>query len=218
MKPTFAKVLLFRTLATMLMLQIGPHAIADPPIWANAKRVKATFTECGALHYLLLKGDGVDGQMPPASPGCTATDKVLLQVNVAKVFFRSDTNGSISEPKVDAAYLLCSNGDVLINLGRSSEVENSIRQVPAPKGCAYTKVKYQLVSSVGKIAFTNVANGGTMSVAESLAKHANERERAIAECNASAACLAEQRRLNAINAYYDCIRPKDYARTCYRPW
>lgn len=116
------------------------------------------------------------------------------------------------------ASLLCSNGYVLINLGRASEIENSIRQVPASQGCAYTKVKYQFVSSLGSVAFTTLANSGTMWVAESLAKHAKERECAIAERNASAACLAKQRRLNAINAYYDCIRPKDYARTFYRPW
>ena len=36
-----------------------------------------------------------------------------------------------------------------------------------------------------------------MSVAESLAMHAKERDRAIAECNASPACQAEVRRMTS---------------------
>jgi hypothetical protein len=44
-----------------------------------------------------------------------------------------------------------------------------------------------------------VENGGTMTVAESLAMHAKERERAIAECNASPACVAEVRRITAFS-------------------
>ena len=53
---------------------------------------------------------------------------------------------------------------------------------------------------------------------ESLALHAKERERAIAECNASAACRAEVSRRSAINAYYDCLKPTAIAHTCTRPW
>ena len=77
------------------------------------------------------------------------------------------------------------------------------------------------IAGAGGIPFTDVPNGGTMSVRESLAIHAKERERAIAECNASPACQAEVRRRSAINSYFDCMKPlqaNEPARTCYRPW
>ncbi len=218
MKTRFAGVTPIAVLATVAMIQLSSLAMADASIWANAKRVKATFTDCGALRYLILRDNAVDLQTPPDSPGCTSSEKVLIQVNVAKPFFKSGNNGPISESNVDAGYLQCNNGDALLILGRSAETNNAMRRVPAPQGCTFTKLKFQHVSSVGGISFTNVANGGTMSVTESLAMHAKERERAIALCNASAACQAEVRRMSAINTYYDCISPKNYARTCYRPW
>lgn len=68
------------------------------------------------------------------------------------------------------------------------------------------------------VAFTNVANGGMMSVKESLALHAKERELAIAQCNASAACRAEVSRRSAISAFYDCMKPTAITRMCTRPW
>ena len=66
-----------------------------------------------------------------------------------------------------------------------------------------------------------------MSMQESFAMHAKERERAIAECDASPACRAELRRRDAINVCYDCENRNKRAReeslgaytaTCVKPW
>ena len=203
--------------AALALLQISRPAVADPPIWANAKVVKAVHTDCGSLHYLVLKGNAVNVSAPPDSPGCKSSHKTYRQVNVSKAFLRPQSKGLISESNVDAGTILCSNGDALVNLGSARDLERAIRQSPAPGGCTYTLRKYQYVSSIGNIPFTNVANGGTMSVAESLAIHAKERDRAIAECNASAACRAEVRRISAINAYYECLKPTQVTHICTRP-
>jgi len=209
---------LMATLAVAGLLQVSGLAFADPPIWANAKVVRAIQTDCGSLQYLTLKGEAVKAPAPPDSPGCKSSEKIYRQVNVSMSYLRPESKGQISESNVDAGTILCSNGDALVILGDARAIDLAIRQHPAPNGCAYTKGKFQHLSSVGSIPFTNVANGGTMSVKESLAIHAKERERAIAECNASPACVAEVRRRSAINAYYDCLKPTQYDHTCTRPW
>ncbi len=116
---------------------------------------------------------------------------------MSKKFFQAGNKGEISASHVDAGYIFCGKGEAAINLGGPGEAERAIREHPAPLGCSYTTRQYQYISSVGSIPFSNVANGGTMTVAESLAMHAKERERAIAECNASPACLAEVSRMSA---------------------
>jgi hypothetical protein len=212
-----ARALLIGTLAAVALLQPSAPALADPAIWANAKWVRATFTDCGNLRYLVLRGNSVNPPTPPASPGCTATEETYHQLFVAKALFRADNKGLIAEANVDAGYIFCGKGEVAMTLGSAGDVARAIRQSPAPRGCTYTRMKFQQVSSLGNIAFSNVANGGTMTIAESLAIHAKERERVIAECNASAACRAEVRRLSAINAFNECMKPSEFARTCYRP-
>jgi hypothetical protein len=58
-----------------------------------------------------------------------------------------------------------------------------------------------------EIRFSNLPDRGTMSVSESLAMHAKERQRIIAECNASPACQAEvQRRSARGRTLYSCSR------------
>jgi len=203
-------------------------AMADEPIWVNAKKVKATFTDCGRQHFLLLKGDKVNVPAPPQSPRCKSYEVFYHQVNVAKTFFRPENKGQIVEANVDAGYITCGQGlrpsDAergIIILGTAGEIERAKRRHLEPEGCTFTMEKYQYLSSIGSIPFTDVPNGGTMSVKESLALHAKERERAIAECNASPACQAEVRRRSAINAYYECMKPLqryEAERTCYRPW
>jgi hypothetical protein len=208
MKPRSAGVLLLGTLAAVAMLLLSGPAPADPPIWANAKWVKATYTECGRLRYLILKGDSVNVPAPPSSPGCTSTEEIYHQLNVSKKFFRPENKGQLSESHVDAGYIFCGKGEAAIILGPAGDTERANREHPAPPGCTYTRRKYQYVSSVGSIPFTNVANGGTMTVAESLAMHAKERERAIAECNASAACQAEVRRMSSFSGGADPTSPR----------
>lgn len=46
-------------LAALPLLHPARPAWANAPIWANAKVVKATHTDCGALKYLTLKANGV---------------------------------------------------------------------------------------------------------------------------------------------------------------
>lgn len=208
------------TVAGLALMYLSSPALADAPIWANAKVVKATQTDCGANHYLVFKGNAVSAPTPPDAPGCKSTERVYRQINVSQAFFRSEGKGTISEQGVDAATLLCSNGDALIIVGRGREVDLAVRRVPAPRGCAYSMGRLQHVSSVGSIPFTDVANGGTMSVKESLAFHAEERRRIIAECNASAACRAEMARINrerAIAEYNECMKPGGVTRVCSRP-
>lgn len=206
------------TMMAVVLLQMGTPARADPPIWANARMVKATVTDCGALHYLTLKGNAIPTATPPDSPGCKSSERTYGQVNVAMAFLQAGGKGQISESNVDVGTILCDNGYTVLILGRAGAIERAIRQNPPPRGCTFSTSKVQHLSSVGSIAFTDVANGGTMSVKESLALHARERDRAIAECNASPACQAEVRRRSAINAYYECMKPTAVAHTCTRPW
>ncbi len=177
----------------------SPPAVADPAIWANAKWVKATYTECGGLRYLIFKGNEVRVSTASKAPGCKSTEEIYHQLNVARTLFKPGSRGELSGSRVDAAYIFCGKGEAAINLGAAAQVARAIREHPAPPGCTYTAEVYQYVSSIGNIPFTNVENGGTMTVAESLAMHAKERERAIAECNASPACVAEVRRMSALS-------------------
>lgn len=201
-------------------------ALANPPIWANARHVKATETKCGEQRSILFKSDAFKGPTAPTPPGCSSTEVFYVQVNVFKAYF-SSSKGGFAESNADAGLLLC-NGDLpsgktrgVLLLGTPGAIARAIREHPAPSGCTYTREKYQYVYSVGGIPFTDVENGGTMTIRESLALHAKERERAIAECDASPACQAEVRRQSAINAYYDCMKPLqpgEPSRSCRRPW
>jgi hypothetical protein len=197
MEPDFARLL--GTMTAVAMFHLLTPAAAAPPIWANAKWVKATSTTCGGVRYLVLKGDAVNVPTRSNTSGCTSSEEIFHQINVSKKFFHAGNKGGISGSRVDAGYIFCGKGEVAINLGAPGEAERAIREHPAPPGCSYTTRQYQYVSSVGSIPFTNVTNGGTMSVAESLAMHAREREQAIAECNASPACLAEVRRMSSFS-------------------
>jgi hypothetical protein len=199
MKPKRSKVLLLAIVAAIAMLQLSSPAKADPPLWANAKWVKATATLCDGINYLILRGNEVHVPTRSNSPGCTSSEEIFVQVNVSKKFFRGGNSGEISASHVDAGFLSCGKPAGIIILGAPGEAERAIREHPAPRGCTYTTRKYQYLSSVGSIPFTDVANGGRMTVAESLALHAKERERAIAECNASPACQAEVSRMRSFS-------------------
>lgn len=206
--------------AGLAVLHVSSPVFADAPIWANAKVVKATQTDCGTYRYLVFKGNAVRAPTPPDAPGCKSSERVYRQINVSRAFFKPGGKGLISEQGVDAATILCSNGDALIIVGRGKEVDLVVRRMPAPTGCAYEVGRLQHVSSVGNIPFTDVANGGTMSVKESLALHAEERKRIVAECHASAACRAEMSRISrerAIAEYNECMKPGGVTRVCSRP-
>ena len=215
-----------RTLLAVATLLLSHPVMADPPIWANARRVNATLTKCGEQRTLLFKADSFRAPVSPTPAGCTTVEVFYTQLNVFKSYFRA-RDGSFAEVNVDAGYMTCG-GDAasggqrgVLIVGTHGAIERAMREHPAPRGCAYTKEKYQYVSSAGRIPFSDVPNGGTMSVRESLDLHAKERERAIAECNASPACQAEVRRQSAINSYFDCMKPlqaNEPPRTCYRPW
>lgn len=199
MKPKLSKVLLLATVVAIAMFQWSSPAKADPPLWANAQWVKATATTCDRLSYLILKGNEVHVPTRSNSPGCTSSEEIFVQINVSKKFFREGNKGEISASHVDAGFISCGKPAGILILGAPGEAERAIREHPAPPGCTYTTRKYQSISSVGSIPFTDVANGGRMTVAESLALHAKERERAIAECNASPACQAEVSRMRSFS-------------------
>jgi hypothetical protein len=211
----------------LLAMWLLPGSLmADPPIWANAKHVKATYTECGQERYILFKGNSVKAPAIPVQPGCRSEEVFYTQLNIAQAFLGSN-DGRFAEANVDAGYIFCEgpppspNQRGILILGTPGEIERARREHPAPPRCTFTKQKYRYVSSLGGIPFTDVPNGGTMSVRESLALHAKERERAIAECNASPACRAEVQRRSAINAYFECMKPLQRGepdRTCTRPW
>ena len=199
---------------------------ADQPIWANARHVRATYTECGQERYILLKANSVKVPAIPNPPGCRSVEVFYTQLNIAQAFLGAK-NGAFAEANIDAGYISCEGPPPspdqrgILILGTPGEVERARREHPAPPGCTFTKQRYQHVSSLGGIAFSDVPNGGTMSVQESLALHAREREKAIAECNASPACRAEVKRRTAINTYFECMKPlqpQEAERTCYRPW
>ncbi len=191
-------VTLLAALAAVAVFQLPGLAAADAPIWANAKWVKATATTCDGLRYLLLKGNAVKASTKPNAPGCKSSEEVFVQVNVSKKFFRGN-GGEISASHVDAGFLDCGEDKGVIILGAPGEAARAMREHPAPRGCSYSTRKYQYLSSAGRIPFTDVANGGTMSVRESLDMHAKERARAIAECNANPACQAQVDRMRAMS-------------------
>jgi len=228
--------LIRRTLAGMVMCGLMPMpALVDPPIWVNARHVKATETRCGNQRSLLFKSDRFKGPAAPTPPGCSTSEFFYIQLNVFKAFV-SERTGAFAESNTDASLLVCNvdlaagkppglkiDGTIrgVLLVGTASAITRAIREHPAPAGCVYTKEKFQYVASLDRIPFTDVENGGTMSIRESLALHAKERERAIAECNASAACQAEVRRMSAVSAFYDCMKPLqpgEPSRTCRRPW
>ena len=182
--------------AFLLLLQLSNPAKADPPIWANSKWVKATDTVCGGVHTLVLRGNSVKAPLPSKTPGCTSTEENFHQLNVSKAFFQPDAKGQVSASNVDAIYIFCGKGEVAIHLGAPGQAERANREHPVPE-CTATKRRYRSLTSVGHIPFTDVANGGTMSVAESLAMHARERQKVIADCNANPACRAEVNRMRS---------------------
>ena len=227
MKTNVSHFPLLKILPVIAMTSPLIPAIADPPIWANARHVKTTLTECREERTMLFKSD--TAKLPaiaPNPPGCKAVEIFDTQLNLFETFVNSK-NGDFAEANVDAGYITCG-GDLpsggergVIILGTSAEIERSRRLHPEPQGCTFVKEKYQYISSVGGIPFTDVPNGGTMSIKESLALQTKERERAIAECDASPACRAEVRRIGAINAFSRCIQPLERykaERTCYLPW
>ena len=235
MQSVSARPQLGRALLMLGMCVLPTPAMADPPIWVNARHVKATETICNGQRSILFKSDAFRGPIPPTLLGCSSAEYFYVQLNVAKVFVSART-GDFAESNTHAALLVCE-GDLttgkprglvivgtvrgVLILGTPSAIERAIREHPAPRECRYVREKYQFVSSVGRIPFTDVENGGTMSIQESLALHAKERARAIAECNASAVCRAEVQRRSAINAYYDCMKPLqpgEADRVCRRPW
>ena len=226
MKPNPVRSLLISALPLIAASLLSGFLMADPPIWANAKHVKATYTECGQEHTILFKGTSVNVPATPNRPGCRSVEVFYTQLNITQAFLGAK-NGEFAEANVDAGYISCDGPPPAIGqrgiliLGTPGEIERARREHPAPQGCTFTKQKYQYVSSLGGIPFTDVPNGGTMSVQESLALHAREREKAIAECNASPACRAEVQRITAINTYFECMKPlqpHESVRTCYRPW
>ena len=113
------------------------------------------------------------------------TDWARIEWAVFKAFL-SAKNGEFAEANVDAGHLPCG-GDAaaggqrgVMILGTPAAIERARREHPEPRACTFTREKHPCVSSAGRIAFTEVPNGGTMSIRESLAIHARERERAIA--------------------------------------
>lgn len=226
MKSNRVRSRLIPALPLIAMLLLPGSLLADPPIWANARHVKATYTECGQEHYMLFKGSSANVPATPNPPGCRSTEVFYTQLTIAQAFLGAK-DGAFAEANVDAGYISCDGPPPspdqrgILILGTPGEIERARREHPAPQGCSFKKQRYQHVSSLGGIPFTDVPNGGTMSVQESLAMHAKEREKAIAECNASPACRAEVQRRTAIYTYFECMKPLqkyESARTCYRPW
>jgi hypothetical protein len=182
---------------TLFALTLASPVLADPPIWANAKWVKATYTDCGNLHYLTLKGNSAKLPPQPKAAGCTSSEEIYHQLNVAKTFFATDGKGQVAAWRADAGFYDCGKGEAMMNLGTPGDTERAHRQWGEIPGCKYSKRKFEYVTSMGSIPFTDVANGGTMSVAESLAMHAKERQQIIADCDANPACRAEVARMRA---------------------
>ena len=209
MKSNASRTVLLAMVTAFASCQLSSPAAADEPIWANAKWVRGTATICDGIQYLILKGNDVKVSTKSKSPGCSSSEVVFVQANVSKKFFKGGRSGEISASHVDAGFIECGEEKGVIILGAPGEAARAIREHPAPSGCTYTTRQYQYISSVGSIPFANVANGGTMSVRESLAIHAKERERAIAECNASAACRAEVNRMRSFSGTSSGANPCD---------
>ena len=194
-----------RTAVCATTLAAASAVWADSPTWAQAQSVKATSTECGSKRFIVLKATAAKVPIPATEPGCTTIEEIYSKVFVAKAFFKAERRGPLAESNVDAGILFCKKDDIALLLGKASDIERAFKQNPAPKGCTFSTRKYEYVSSVGDIRFSNLPDRGTMTIAESLAMHARERQRIIAECNASPACQAEvQRRSARGRTIYTC--------------
>lgn len=194
-----------RATVSALALAAASAAWPDSPTWAQALSVRATSTACGSKHFIVLKASAAKVPIPATEPGCVTREEVYSKVFVAKVFFNAERRGPLAESNVDAGLLRCKNDEAVLLLGKASDIERAFKQNPAPKGCSVSTSRYEYVSSVGDIRFGNLPDRGTMTVAESLAMHAKERQRIIAECNASPACQAEvQRRSAGGKTRYSC--------------
>jgi len=196
LKPEWTRVLVTGSVASLALTFLSNPARADPPIWANARWVMVTDTVCGGVHSLVLRGDSVKAPSPPKAPGCTTTEEKFHQLNVAKTFFWREKGGQIAASNVEAIYIYCGKGEVAMHLGSAGMAVRAWREFQIP-GCVGTKRRYQSISSAGSIKFTDVPNPGTMSVAESLAMHAKERQKIISDCNADPACSAQVNRLRS---------------------
>lgn len=203
--PTRATRACLVAVASVAVLWAASVARADSPIWAQAESVKATSTECAGTRFIMLKANAAKVPILATEPGCTTSEEVYTRVYVAKALFKAERRGPLAESKVDAGVVFCNKDDVALLLGKASDIERAFRLNPAPRGCSFSTRKYQFVSSVGDIRFSNLPDRGTMTVAESLALHAKERQRFIAECNSSPACQAEvQRRSAKGKTIYTC--------------
>ncbi|MEP7313685.1 MAG: hypothetical protein ABI859_13950 [Pseudomonadota bacterium] len=196
MKPDWNRVAVSAAMLSLALLLLSGPANADPPIWANARWVMVTDTVCGGAHTLVLRPESVKAPPPSKAPGCTTTEEKFHQINVAKTFFWREKNGQIAASDVEAIYIYCGKGEVAMHLGSTGMAVRAWREFQIP-GCTGTKRRYQAIASVGNIKFTDVPNPGTMSVAESLAMHAKERQKIIADCNANPICRAQVERMRA---------------------
>ena len=205
-----------KVLAAVALCVVNSAVLADAPIWAAALHVPAMITECAAGRTIVFNGKGV--QVPPRpGVGCKSTNVKFALLNVSKAYFTAGNHSPISAAGAFGFYIVCKSGSAL-TLGAPALVTRSIREHPAPAACTSSTLQYQLVSSVGFIPFADLENGGTMSVAESLALHQQERNKIISECDADPACRAELARQSAINDYYWCMQPSEHQRICKRPW
>ncbi len=147
-------------------------------------------------------------------------------LNVFKAFLSAKT-GEFAEANVDVGYITCG-GDAPSGGQRGVMIQALPERLSVRDDCTPS-----LATALSAERNTNTFRapavspsrmspmGETMSVKESLAIHAQERDRAIAEFNASPACLAEVRRRSAINSYIECrrpLQPNEPDRTCRRPW
>ncbi len=176
----------------MALALLPAPARADAPIWANARWVKITDTVCNGIHRLTLRGDAV--KAPPTPAGCTSSEENFHQINVAKTFFQREAGGQIAAANVEAIYIFCGKGEVAMHLGSAGMAVRAWREFQIP-GCTGTRRQYQSIASMGSIKFTDVPNPGTMSVKESLAIHAKERQKIIADCAADPVCQAQLNRM-----------------------
>ncbi|MDZ4842230.1 MAG: hypothetical protein SH859_08835 [Hyphomicrobium aestuarii] len=197
LKRIFAGVPFAGALAFIALLQWTDVAHADPPIWAVTKGVKAIYTQCGKLYYITLQGPGAKLPERSGSSDCTSLQQEYQYAHVSKSFFPAGGKGPVAAWRVNAGMLDCGEGKRALILGGPGETEGLRRQLGPMTDCKYVRRQFEYVSSMGSITFNDVANGGTMSVAESLAMHAKEREQAIAECNANPLCRAQVDRMRS---------------------
>lgn len=87
--------------------------------------------------------------------------------------------------------MFCKQDDIALLLGKAGDLERAFKHNPAPQGCCFSTRGCPCVSSVGDIRICKLPHRSKMTIAESLAMHAKERQRITAECSASPACQAE---------------------------